>query len=284
MSAIPDDPTGLHDGIDEGAYHSHPTSLSVSGAKLMLQAPALYKYHREHPMQSRVFDFGHAAHAKVLGVGAEIVVVQRTMTDKKGEVLDVIDAPDFKSLSAQEHQEKIRAEGKIPLLRKELERVDEMAVVLEGIPLIRQLMKDGRPEVSAFCVDEPTGIMRRSRFDLLDDLLIDYKTTVCAEPGAFSRSAAKYAYHQQAAWYEQIALDLGQQVRGFLFIAQEKTAPYLTSVTELTADAVARGAELNRRALERFRDCTDSGYWPGYGDGITAIDLPRYAYYDEESA
>lgn len=279
---IPDDPTGLHPHINEAEYHAHPTSLSVSGAKLILKSPALYQHRRANPEQNRVFDFGHAAHAMVLGVGAEIVVIERTITDRKGEVLDVVEATDLRSTSAQEHQEKIRAEGKTPLLRSELTRVQEMADALAQVPLIQQLMKDGEPEVSAFCVDEETGVMRRSRFDLLDDLLIDYKTTVDAEPQAFARSAGKYGYHQQHAWYEQIALDLGRQVRGFLFIAQEKTAPYLTSVTELVPDAVARGAELNRRALQRFRDCQESGRWPGYSNGITAIDIPRYAYYDQE--
>jgi hypothetical protein len=282
-SAIPDDPTGFHLHLDEAVYHAHPTSLSVSGAKLILKAPALYKYTRENPVTSRAFDFGHAAHAMVLGVGAEIVVIERTVTDKAGEVVDTFPADDLKTTSAREHVEKIRAAGKIPMLLKDLAHVEAMAEELQKVTLIRDLMANGQPEVSAFCIDEPTRIMRRSRFDLLDDLLIDYKTTVCAEPGAFARSAATYGYHMQAAWYEQIALDLGRHVRGFLFIAQEKTPPYLTSVTELTADAVARGAELNRRALERFRDCTDTNLWPGYGDGITAIDLPRYAYYDQEN-
>jgi hypothetical protein len=276
---IPADPTGFHDGIPEAEYHSHKGSLSVTGAKLILEAPALYKHYRENPKVSRTFDFGHAAHALVLGVGAEIVPLLRT-DPKSGEQWE---ADSFSSPSVGKHAEEIRAQGKTPLLRKEIAHVEAMAEELRRVPLIQRLMKDGRPEVSAFCVDEPTGVMRRSRFDLLDDVLVDYKTTVSAEPGAFARQVAKYSYHLQAAWYEQIALDLGRQVRGFLFVAQEKTPPYLTSVCELTASAVARGAELNRIALDRFKVCTDADSWPGYGEGITVIDLPAYAYdFDDE--
>jgi hypothetical protein len=279
----PENPTGFHHGLDEQVYHSHPTSLSVTGAKLLLVAPALFKYRQTHPEQNRVFDFGHAAHAKVLGVGAEVVVIQRTTVAKDGTET-VADADDMKTVSAREHAEAIRAEGKTPMLRKELAVIDDMATELAKVPLIRDLMANGQPEVSAFCTDEPTGVMRRSRFDILDDILVDYKTTVSAEPGAFSRAAAKYGYAQQASWYRDIAEDLGTRPRGFLFIAQEKTAPYLTSVTEYVPDAIERGRDLNRRALERFRDCVESGHWPGYGTGITPIDLPRYAYYDQESS
>lgn len=265
---IPKDPTGLHPNVPEGEYHGHEGSLSVSGAKLLLKAPALFRYRRANPEHRDVFDFGKAAHAKVLGVGSPIRVV---------------DADSWRTKVAREEKDAAREAGEAPLLTADHDRVCEMAAQLERLPLVQDLMRHGRPEVSAFCVDAPTGVMRRARFDLLGDLLIDYKTAASAEPGAFGRAAAAYGYHQQAAWYEQIALDLGQKVRGFLFIVQEKTAPYLTSVCELVPEAVARGAELNREALNLFRDCTEADSWPGYGDGIHAIDIPAYAYdYDDE--
>lgn len=264
---------GFHDGIPEADYHGHRGSLSVTGAKLLLKAPALFKYRQDNPEHRDVFDFGKAAHAKVLGVGAEIAVHEYD-TDK-------VKSP--KATTAwKAEQAEARERDAVLLLPEEYARICEMAAALEQIPLVQELMKDGRPEVSAFCVDEETGVLRRSRFDILDDLIVDYKTAASAEPGAFARSAATYGYHLQHAWYEQIALDLGFQVRGFLFVAQEKTAPYLTSVIELTADAVARGAELNQRALQIFRDCTEAGVWPGYSSDITSVDIPRWAYTDQE--
>lgn len=266
---------GFHDNIPEADYHGHRESLSVSGAKLLLKAPALFKYRQDNPEFKDVFDFGSAAHAKVLGIGADIVVHE----------FDAAKVKSPKSTNAwKEQQAEARERGAVLLLPEEYARICEMAAALERIPLVRQLMKDGRPEVSAYCLDEATGVMRRSRFDILDDLIVDYKTTISAEPGAFARSAATYGYPQQAAWYEQIALDLGMAVRGFLFVAQEKTAPYLTSVIELTPDAVARGAELNQRALQIFRDCTEANVWPGYSSGVVAVDVPRYYYMDQELA
>lgn len=260
---IPDNPTGLHDGIPDAEYHHHKGSLSVSGAKLILKAPALFKYRQANPEHRDVFDFGRAAHTTVLGIGSPI---------RK------IEADSWRTNAAKEARDKAREAGEAPLLTADYQRVCDMAAELRKVPLVRDLIDGGRPEVSAFCVDEPTGVMRRSRFDLLGDLLIDYKTAATAEPEAFGRAAAKYGYHQQAAWYQQIAQDLGRHVARFLFIVQEKTPPYLTSVVELIPEAIDRGAELNRQALDLFHECTKTGNWPGYGDGIQIVDIPSYAY------
>lgn len=261
---------GLHFNLDERIYHRHPTSLSVTGAKVLLRAPALYKWQREHPVHKDVFDFGSAAHAQVLGVGAEIVIVE---------------ADSWRTKTAQEARDAARADGKTPLLPADYQRVQDMATKLREHTLANQLLSDGEPEVSAFCVDPATDVLRRSRFDWHESsgILVDYKTTICAEPSAFARSAANFGYHMQAAWYLDIADDLGLAPRGFLFIAQEKDPPYLVSVVELVADALDVGRARNRRALERFRDCTETGIWPGYSTDteITPIDLPRWAYTEE---
>lgn len=268
---------GLHFDLPEADYHGHTGSLSVSGAKVLLKAPALYQWQREHPVYKDVFDFGSAAHAKVLGVGSPIVVHE-------------YDADKVKSPKAtnawKAEQAEVRESGGVLLLPEEFARVEAMAAKLREHPLANRILTEGEAEVSAFCDDDATQVLRRSRFDWHESsgILADYKTTVCAEPGAFARSAATFGYHMQAAWYLDIAIDLDLSPRGFLFIAQEKEPPYLVSVTELVGDALDVGRARNRAALERFRDCTESGIWPGYSPDITPIDLPRWAYYDQESA
>ena len=37
------------------------------------------------------------------------------------------------------------------------------------------------------------------------------------------------------------------------------------------------GRELNRLAIEIYRDCTEAGVWPGYSDEIELISLPAWA-------
>ncbi|HJR88616.1 MAG TPA: PD-(D/E)XK nuclease-like domain-containing protein [Aeromicrobium sp.] len=257
---------GLIHGLDEAEYHAHPTSLSVSGAKVLLKSPARYKWEREHPVHKDVFDFGTAAHKLVLGVGAD---------------LEVIHHDDWRTKAAREERDAARAAGKTPILRGDYDTVQAMADRLSEHRTAMALLSEGKPEVSAFCADEATGVMRRARFDWLnEDMLTDYKTAASSEPDAFGRAAHSFGYHMQAAWYLDIARDLGMEPRGFVFIVQEKTAPHEVTCIELTRDAVDLGRLRNQAALERFRDCTESGIWPGYApdDRIVSTDLPVWAY------
>lgn len=263
---------GFHDDLPEADYHADRDSLSVSGAKVMLKAPALFRYQQDNPVHKDVFDFGSAAHALVLGVGAEIVEIQ---------------ADDWRTKLVQAARDDAREEGLVPLLSKDYLRVREMADALSSHRLATRLLSEGRPEVSAYAPDGATGVMRRGRFDWLGStILTDYKTAASSEPNAFVKAAANFGYHMQAAWYTDLARDLGHPADAFAFIVQEKEAPYLVTVIELPAELVEVGRDRNRRALERFRDCTESGYWPGYvpDDTFAQPAAPRWALYDQEYA
>lgn len=262
---------GFHDDIPEADYHADRDSLSHSGAKLLLKAPALYRYRLDNPEHRDVFDFGQAAHKKVLGVGATICP---------------IDADDWRTNAAKAARVEARERGEIPLLAKDAEVVDAMADVLSTHTLAMRLLSDGKPEVSAYSLDEATGIVRRCRFDWLgSNILVDYKSAASAEPDAFVKAAANYGYHQQHPWYLDVAAALGHPADAFAFIVQEKTPPYLVTVIELPADLVELGRRRNRVALERFRDCTESGLWPGYlpDTEFATPDAPRWVFYQEET-
>jgi hypothetical protein len=162
-----------------------------------------------------------------------------------------------------------------------------MADALSRHSLAMALLADGRPEVSAWAVDDETGVLMRARFDYLTPLVLtDYKTTTCADPAVFRNDLARYGYHTAAAWYLDVARAVGWEAEAFAWVVQEKNPPYLVSVVELDFDGLTRGAELGRRARERFRDCTASGVWPGYQqpDESTRVALPRWAFYDEETS
>jgi hypothetical protein len=261
--------TGFHDDIAEADYHGDRESLSVSGAKTILKAPALYRWQQDNPVHKDVFDFGTAAHALVLGIGAPILVCP---------------FDSWRSKDAQQMRDDARSKGETPLLTADYQSVQAMADVLSENTTAMRLLSEGKPEVSAYALDEPTGVIRRGRFDWLGaSILTDYKTAASVEPSAFAGSVAKFGYHMQAAWYLDLAHDLGHPAEAFAFIAQEKTAPHLVEVYELDDAAIRRGRELNQRALERFRDCRDSGHWPGYtARDFTTLSLPRWAFYDNE--
>lgn len=270
---------GVYD-LPEADYFAATDALSCSGAKLLLppSCPALFRYRQDHPVHKDVFDFGSAAHRMVLGAGPSIITV---------------DAPDWRGKSAKDSRDAIRADGMIPLLVSDAARVEGMAEAIRRHPIASALLDPawGEPERSLFWTDEDTGVPRRCRLDWLPTgdfsrvIVTDYKTCASAAPDAFAKAAANYGYFMQDPYYLDGVRALGlDDDPAFLFVAQEKEPPYLVNVIQLDEDARAAGRERNRRAIERFRDCTEAGRWPGYSEDIEQISLPPWALRDLEYA
>ena len=267
---------GIYD-IPEDLYHSDPVpggSLSYSGAKKLLppSCPAKFKYEREHPPQpSQAMELGSAAHKLVLGVGADIVVM---------------DYEDWRTKAAREAREGARALGKVPLLPAEYAEAQAIAAAVHAHPVVQHFNlfnpEYGAAERSLFWQDAETGVWLRSRLDWLPFpgrsghrfIVGDLKTTASADRGSIAKSVANFRYFMQAPFYVDgvRALDYGQDP-AFLFVFVETAPPYLVTVAQLDDDAMDAGRALNRKAIERYRDCMESGVWPGYSDFPTDIEL-----------
>lgn len=257
--------------LDEREYHADRESLSVSGAKVLLKSPAKFRWQQEHPVYKDVFDFGTAAHKMVLGVGAELVLHEYDAEKVKSP----------KSTNAWKAQQaEVRKAGGVLLLPEEHAAVVAMADRLAEHTTATALLSQGEAEVSAYALDEPTGIMRRGRFDWLNpDMLVDYKTAVSADRYAFAKAAANFGYDMQAAWYLDLALANGLTPRGFVFIVQEKEPPYEVACIQLDPEAVDAARSLNAHALERYRDCLAAGVWPGHTpDRIVGAEMPAWRW------
>ncbi len=265
-------PPGVYDQLPAEDYHRQP-ALSSSGARKLLppSCPALFRYEQLHGRPpKRVFDLGHAAHALVLGCGPELVEV---------------DATDWRTNKAKAEAAEARERGAVPLLPDEYAEIRAMAAALRSHPVASALFNPerGRPEVSLFWRDEESGVDRRARLDWLPDpgpgrmLVPDYKSTRCADPGSLSKPVYDYGYHQQSAWYLDAVAALELAGDGaFVFVMQEKTAPYLVSVIELDVVALRVGAEMNRRAIDLYADCVRRGVWPGYSGEVELVPLPAW--------
>ncbi len=265
---------GIHQMTNE-EYHSHRYALSSSGARQLLppSCPALFRHAQDTPQEpKKTFELGTAAHKLVLGEGPDLVQV---------------DADKWTTNAVKAEVAAIRDEGGIPLKPAEYEQVHSMADALRRHPIASVLFDParGKPEQSLFWRDRPTGVMRRARFDWLPDarsgrlIIPDYKTCRSAEPAALARAVEEFGYHQQDDWYRSgaKALGLADDSAAFVFVCQEKTAPYVVTVVEMDATARRIGAARNRRALEIFAECTATNRWPGYSDEIAYLSLPTWA-------
>ncbi|WP_416902728.1 PD-(D/E)XK nuclease-like domain-containing protein [Micromonospora echinospora] len=268
---------GVYAGITDTAYHLDPVpggSLSSSGARRLLppSCPALFRHWRDNPQPpKREFDLGHAAHTLVLGAGPQIVEIEHDS---------------WRTNAAKDAAAEARDAGKVPLLTKDFEVVQAMAAALRDHPTAAALLRPegGRPELSAFWIDPETRIWCRLRTDWLDVsrpgrlIVPDYKTCASAAPDDLQRAIWDHGYHQQADWYlgGLRALGLAAEDSQFVFIFQEKRPPYLVTVAQPDHSAMRIGAHLNREARHLYRECVQSGRWPGYTDDVALISLPGW--------
>lgn len=259
--------------LDERLYHADP-ALSSSGARAILKSPARFAYDREHGRpDTQAFDEGKAAHSLVLGTGAPMFIPR----DGIGVPYSAWNTDDAKAQVAE-----ARARGEVPVKVEQHARVLAMAEAVWRHPRAGALFLDhGGPEVSGFWQDSETGAECRVRFDWLrHDCIVDLKTTDDASYESFRRSAAKYGYHQQDPWYRDGAAACGLGDLPFVFVVVEKEPPHLVACYELDDEALAAGWRRNRRALELFARCTETGRWPGYPEHIQRLSLPRWAVTD----
>lgn len=275
---------GVYD-IPEQDYHADPVpagSLSASGAKKLLACPAKFAYDRDHPPQpSAAMEFGTALHTLVLGRGSRITVV---------------DAATWQGKAAKEAAEIARAEGKVPLLTADHLKAQAITDAVRAHPVAGKLFNPefGDAERSIFWVDELTGVWLRSRLDWLPHpvgygrrmVIGDLKSAASASKAAISKAVANFGYHVQAAFYTSAVRAMGlDEDPAFIFVFCEKDPPYPVTLAQLDDDALAAGEAAMRRAIERFRDCSESGIWPAYSnpaDVIETISLPRWAQAEED--
>ncbi|MFF2940847.1 PD-(D/E)XK nuclease-like domain-containing protein [Streptomyces niveus] len=269
------------DGMSADDYHADRNSISSTGLRKLLApgCPAQFKYDRDNPQPpKKEFDLGHAAHLLVLGEGPQLAV---------------IDYPDWKKVAARELRNLAYAEGKTPLLTKDFDMVAAMAEAIRQHPLAGPLFAPGTgvAERSIFWTDPATGIRCRVRPDYLKQLpgltlAVDYKTITKADPETISKAIRDHGYHQQDALYTDGVEAAGLAPDGcrFVFVFQQKTAPYLVTVRELDQQSRDIGRAKNERALRTYADCTATGIWPDWTGPVTdipVISMPTWAVISE---
>jgi hypothetical protein len=160
-----------------------------------------------------------------------------------------------------------------------------MVYALRQHPIASVLLdpeRGGKPEQSLFWRGHDMWL--RARLDWVPaecpgrPIISDYKTCESASREAIRRAVYNYGYYIQGPWY-LAAVDnlLGWSEAALLFIFQEKTPPYLVTVAELDGPALREGHAQMRRAIDTYRECVETGVWPGYSDDVELIDLPPYA-------
>ena len=271
---------GLYYDLDQATYHSDTETLSASGAKVLLGS-------RSPSPDSDAILFGQLLHTLILEphkldtyavLNADVIGLT-----VKGEKSDNPKA----TKAWKEAVFKAKRDGLIVVDGPTIAKAQSLANAIGNHPEASRLLAQAtHHEVSAYA-DHPSGARVRGRFDLvLPDAIVDIKTAVDGSPENFGRVMHKRMYHVSAANYVDIARANGLTVNRFDLVCVEKEptpgGEYRVSVLEIHEDAIDKGRELMAEACARWLALGKRVDLPSYGSERHVIDLPGWAYDDED--
>lgn len=262
--------------LPEREYHADLTTLSASGAKVLLGK-------RPPAQDSDALLFGRLVHTVILEPHKldQYAVLNADVIGVKADGSKADNPTATKAWKDAVFEAK--RDGLTVIDGKTLAKAEAMAAAVRDHPEAGRLLAAAtETEVSAYA-EHPSGAPVRARIDLrLPTSLADIKTCRDADPENFDRVIHGFGYHISAANYIDIARANGLTVDTFDLICVEKEptpgGDYRVSVIEIHEDAIDKGRELMAEACDRWLANGRVIDLPSYGDGRHVVDLPGWAY------
>lgn len=258
-------------------YHADPCpapSLASSIGKTLINvSPAHARL--EHPRLNPDFASKEEARFDLGSVAHELLLEGETS-------VSVVEADDWRTKAAQEQRDEARANGRIPLLAKDWDRVEAMRRAalrqLEWFSIDPAPLTGGRPEQTLIWNDN--GVWCRARYDWLHDnhsAIDDLKTTAAsADPAKWSKTMFNIGADFQAAFYLRGMQKAFGVTPVWRFIVQENYPPYALSIVTLSPEVLANASRRVDDAIRLFGKCLADNHWPGYSRQVSEIPLPSW--------
>ena len=232
------------------AYHNHPK---------------LYPCQKEK--EDSKFDIGTSAHSIFLQ-GIDIVTV--------------VEADDWRTKAAKDARDEARASGRIPLLTHQYDNVMNMAQAAVTSLLdseLKIIIPAGDSELCYIWKEKETWCRIRPDWISKDrTLILDFKTTsASAHPEDYSRIAVSTGLDIQETFYKRGVKAIDGTKPDFVFMVQETEEPYLCSFFSLDLMFQDMGNEKVKRGIQLWRECMESGQWPGYSNRVLTMEPPGWA-------
>lgn len=270
---------GIVDGLDIDEYH-RMAAISKSGLDSIDLSPAIYYARHLDPTRPPSREKsgqleGHLAHCAILEPNEfeNRYVIGPSLNRNTKAWKEFVDAN----------------HGRVAIQHDQYEAAVRQAASVRALPEIGDVLASGKPEVSAFWVDEETGAECRCRPDFVHDvdadsvILLDVKTFSDPSPNEFARQCARKAYAKQAAYYSDgYEKASGKSVRAFIFLAVGNEWPFAAAAMMLDEESLDAGRRHYKRNLRTYAECLKTNTWPGFSNGITLIRLPQWALTTEE--
>lgn len=170
-----------------------------------------------------------------------------------------------------------------------LERIEGGRLSVLAHPDARQFFEGkGASELVGIWIDPDTGVLCKLRLDRqidrADHIHADLKFTVDASREGFRRIAGRLGYHRKAAWYRRglASKELGKPASASVFIAVESPKPHGCQTFILDETQLKRVGEDISGLLWRYRECLESGIWPGYDTGLRHLEFAKWDMPEEK--
>ncbi len=260
--------------MPDAAYRAAP-GVSQSSLKVMIgKSPLHFKWEIEHPSPP--------TEAQIIGNLVDHAVLEPW---KLGVGKSHWVRPEGMNFRTNEGKAWRDEHSDLPIIAKSDE--DNIVGMIMGVsmhPIARRIIGDGKSGMSMFCHHpwDEYKTLRKGRTDKLAQdrwghhIIADLKTTEDASPLEFSKSASKYGYHIQNAYYHDLYRDIIGVEPIFVFMVVEKSPPYDCVLYRLTDEDVHTGRMRYYEALARYGECTKSGIWPGYSQDIQRLKLSDF--------
>lgn len=240
-------------------YRAH-VGVSSSEIKAMAKSMAYYKWYKENQddKDSKALLFGRAYHKYCLE------------PDTFFEEFIIVPNIDRRTKAGKEEYAKFleKSYGKDIISQDDFDTISNMRDALYATPYARKLMY-GQHEASFFWKDKELNLLCKCRPDSYgkignQHICVDLKTCQNAETEAFMRDAIKLGYDIQASHYCDGLKAVTDEDFIFIFIAQEKTAPYCVNILQADEYFMQSGRETRKYLLETYKECMKRDEWPGY--------------------
>lgn len=264
--------------LSNEAYHKGP-GLSVSGVKRLLRSP----WHYFAPTQPHTAPAPEPTAAMFAGTLCHCAALEPKEWPKRYAVGPEVSS---KSVKAWKDFEAANPQREC-ITPRQAQVAQAQAAALREHPVIGELLGRGEPELSIYWMDPATGALCKARPDWVHHcgtkahpsvILLDVKTSGDASPEGFAKSVGNFGYHLQADWYcGGYELATGVRAEAMVFGVVENEFPYATAAYVIDDEALAYARERNRKALNTYAACLESGEWPGYSRDLQVISLSRWA-------
>lgn len=289
---IADDFLGVVNGLDIDEYHSRKGEISNSG----LGYKTWYHYYAHNlapdrpPRKERAGQLeGNLAHCAILEpheFDKRYATVPDEAPRRPTSAQRDAKKPSEETIRAIEWWDEFNAStgGRIIISHDQYNTAKRQADSVHRLDPVRHAVNGiFASEVSAFWVDEATGVRCRCRPDgvqKVDDagvILLDVKTYADASADGFALQVARKLYDMQDAFYtDGFGAASGMEVYGFVFIVVEDQYPFASNALMLEPESQQIGRNEYRRRLDQYAECLRSNIWPSYSTEVQPIQLPRW--------